>query len=268
MIKFCSLYSGSSGNSIFFSSGKTKILVDAGLSGKKIKDALASIGEDPSELSAILVTHEHIDHIRGVRIISREFGIPVYMNEGTLSAYKRSVSAPDKENFIDNVRIFTTGCDFEVGDILVNSFHLPHDAGEPVGFNLYAGNTKITMATDMGHITRKLIDRFEGCDLLFIESNHDIDMLKAGPYPWSLKKRILGDGGHLSNEMAGKVVAYLAEKGTSKFMLGHLSATNNFPELAYMTVSNILEEKGICPGTDISLKVADKSGARSFLLEL
>lgn len=264
MIKFCSLYSGSSGNSIFIGCGKTKILIDAGLSGKKIKNALFSIDEDPSELCAILVTHEHIDHIRGVGVISREFNIPVYLNEGTLGALK------ERPDYIKtgNIRVFSTGIDFDIGDIRVSSFRTPHDACESVGFNLYAGNRKITIATDIGCVSRSLLEMFYGSDLLFIEANHDVDMLKAGPYPWSLKMRILGDGGHLSNDAAGKVVAHLAERGTGKFILGHLSAKNNFPELAYMTVSGMLAEKGIRAGSDVLLATASRADQESDFLSL
>jgi phosphoribosyl 1,2-cyclic phosphodiesterase len=258
MIKFCSLYSGSSGNSIFLSSGNTKILIDAGLSGKRIIEALVSIGEMPSELSAILVTHEHSDHIRGAGILSRKFSIPVYANEGTWEAMEQQLGPIN----LKNKMYFSTGTGFEIGNIFVNAFSIPHDASEPVGYNFFIGNRKVTSATDIGHMNRSLLNFLEDSDLLLLESNHDIEMLKVGPYPWSLKKRIMGDKGHLSNEMAGKVVAYLAEKGTKQFLLGHLSRENNFPELAYQTVCNILHEKSIDINKDIVLSVAtrDKAG--------
>lgn len=252
MIRFCSLYSGSSGNAIFLSAGKTKILVDAGLSGKKITEALVSIGEKPTELSAILVSHEHSDHIRGAGIVSRKYDIPIYANENTWAAMEHSIGPVSLENKM----YFNTGKEFEIGNVLVNPFPIPHDAAEPVGFNFLANNSKITTATDIGHMNKKLLECIEGSDLLLIESNHDIEMLKVGSYPWHLKKRILGDQGHLSNEMAGKAVAHLAEKGTRCFFLGHLSHENNFPELAYETVRNILKEKNIDIERDISLSVA------------
>lgn len=251
MIKFCSLFSGSSGNSIFLSVKGTKILIDAGLSAKRIMEALCSIGESPSELSAVLVTHEHVDHIRGAGVLSRKFNIPVYANENTWEAMEQSLSPMNA----DNKKIFDTGKEFELGDISVKAFHIPHDASEPVGFNFFAENKKITTATDLGHISRELLEHFEKSELLLLESNHDIEMLKVGPYPWHLKKRILGEQGHLSNEMAGKVVSYMAEKGTSRFLLGHLSRENNFPELAYQTVCNELREKKIVAGSDITLDV-------------
>ena len=252
MIKFCSLYSGSSGNAIFISDGKTKILIDTGLSGKRIFEALATIGEKPSELSAVLVSHEHSDHIRGVGIVSRKVDVPIYANQSTWEAMEQSIGPVN----LKNKMYFDTGKEFEIGNIVIKAFPIPHDAAEPVGFNFFIGNRKITTATDIGHMNRELLSHIEGSDLLLIESNHDVEMLKVGPYPWSLKKRILGDLGHLSNEMAGKVVAYLAEKGTRNFLLGHLSRENNFPELAYETVRNILREKNIDIEKDIRLSVA------------
>lgn len=258
MIKFCSLYSGSSGNSIFLSVGGTKLLIDAGLSAKRIVEALVSIGENPSELSAVLISHEHSDHIRGAGILSRKFDIPVYANENTWEAMSPMLGPVNLANRL----CFDTGKEFQIGDIAINSFPIPHDASEPVGYNFFAENKKVTIATDIGHISLGLLNCLEASDLLLLESNHDVEMLKVGPYPWHLKKRIAGEHGHLSNETAGKVVAYMAEKGTKRFLLGHLSRENNFPELAYQTVCNALFEKQICVGTDVMLDVAlrDKAG--------
>lgn len=251
MIKFCSLFSGSSGNALFIRTGQTKILIDAGLSAKKIINALCSIGETSGELSAILVTHEHSDHIKGAGILSRKFKTPVYANKNTWEAMEQCIGPID----VNNRMCFETGCDFAIGDILIKAFSIPHDASDPVGFNFFAEGKKITIATDIGHINKELLAHLEESELLLIESNHDVEMLKVGPYPWHLKKRILGEKGHLSNDMAGKVVTYLAEKGTRRFMLGHLSRENNFPELAYQTVSNALTEKNIVIGKDILLDV-------------
>lgn len=257
MIKFCSLYSGSSGNSIFVGAGSTRILVDAGLSAKRIIEALCSIGETPSQISAILISHEHSDHTKGAGIMSRKFNIPVYANENTWAAMEHDVG-PVNSN---NKRYFNTGMDFEIDDISVKAFAIPHDAAEPVGFNFFAEDKKVTTATDIGHINRELIGNLEMSDLILLESNHDVEMLKVGPYPWSLKKRIMGDRGHLSNEMAGKVIAHMAKLGTKIFLLGHLSKENNFPELAYQTVCNELTEKCIAVGSDIELDVAARDCA-------
>lgn len=252
MIKFCSLYSGSSGNCIFVEHGGTKILIDAGLSGKRIIEALTSIGENPSEVSAILVTHEHSDHTRGIGILSRKFDVPIFANEKTWAAMEREIGPVNSKNR----QCFSTGMEFTIGSIGVKPFLIPHDASEPVGYSFFAENKKITSATDIGHISNALLQEMMNSDILLLEANHDIEMLKVGPYPWHLKKRILSDHGHLSNEMAGKVIAYMAEQGTRQFLLGHLSKENNFPELAYQTVLNALVEKKIAVGSDVTLEVA------------
>lgn len=252
MIKFCSLYSGSSGNSLFMSSGGTKLLIEAGLSAKKIIGALGLIGERPSELSAILVSHEHSDHIRGAGILSRRFDLPVYASEGTWRAMETSIGPVMERNRV----VFSSCSPFVIGDITVTPFPIPHDANEPVGYSFFALGKKVTVATDIGHISTDLLYSFENSDLLLLESNHDLEMLKAGPYPWPLKKRIAGEHGHLSNDTAGEVIAYMAEKGTRRFLLGHLSKANNFPELAYQTVYNALYERSIEAGADIRVEVA------------
>jgi phosphoribosyl 1,2-cyclic phosphodiesterase len=251
MIKFCSLFSGSSGNAIFLGTDKTKILIDAGVSGKRIIEALVSIGEKPSELSAVLVSHEHSDHIKGAGIISRRLDIPIYANEGTWEEIEGQIGPVS----LKNKRYFNTGADFEINGICIKSFPIPHDAQEPVGFSFFAENRKVTVSTDIGHMSEELLDCMEMSDLLLLESNHDLEMLRVGRYPWWLKKRIMGDSGHLSNEVAGETVAYMAEKGTRKFLLGHLSKENNFPELAYQTVLNALDEKQIRVGADVTLDV-------------
>lgn len=252
MLKFCSLYSGSSGNSIFLSDGRTKLLIDAGLSAKRIVEALVSIGENPSELSAVLISHEHSDHIKGAGILSRKFNIPVYANENTWEAMSSMLGPVNLANRL----YFNTGKEFQIGEIAIRAFAIPHDACDPVGYSFFAENKKVTVATDIGHISLELLNCLEASDLLLLESNHDVEMLRIGPYPWHLKKRIAGEHGHLSNEAAGKVIAYMAEKGTKRFLLGHLSRENNFPELAYQTVCNALFEKQMCVGTDILLDVA------------
>src|SRR5665647_472235 len=251
MIKFCGLYSSSRGNSIFLKSDKSSILIDAGLSGSKIIEALCSIDVDPSEIDAIVITHEHSDHIQGAGILSRRFDIPIYANCKTWDAM-----TPLLGNIaIKNIQCFKTGQEFYIDDICVKPFKTPHDAAESVGFNFFVDNKKITVATDIGYIFDELYEAVEGSDLVLLESNHDVDMLMAGRYPWSLKKRILSDHGHLSNMSAGEVIAKIAIKGTTKFLLGHLSEENNFPELAYQTVANILNENNIKPGIDVTLDV-------------
>lgn len=253
-MKFCSLYSGSSGNSIFVASGETKLLVEAGLSAKKIIEALCSIGEKPSDISAVLVSHEHSDHIRGAGILSRKFNLPIYASEGTWRGMEQMIG-PVLEC---NKKVFLSYAPFDIGDITVTPFPIPHDANEPVGYSFSTCGKKVTIATDIGHISMELLNNFINSDLLLLESNHDLEMLKVGPYPWPLKKRIAGEHGHLSNDAAGEVIAYMAEKGTKQFLLGHLSKENNFPELAYQTVCNALCEKKLQAGTDYTLDVAHR----------
>ncbi|HHV95298.1 MAG TPA: MBL fold metallo-hydrolase [Clostridiaceae bacterium] len=255
MLKFCSLFSGSSGNSIFIGTDKTKILIDAGLSGKKITEALLSIGEDPASLDAILVSHEHDDHVRSLGILSKRYNIPVYANEKTWEALIENIKNI-KDMDAKNIKYFEVNKEFEIGGLGIKAFPVPHDANEPVGFCFFYCERKITVATDIGHVTPQIKECIEGSDLLLLESNHDIRMLQVGTYPWWLKKRILGERGHLSNEAAAEVVAEMAEKGTQHFLLGHLSKNNNFPHLAYQTTYNALTSRNILPDKDVTLEVA------------
>lgn len=252
MLKFCSLYSGSSGNCLFACAKQTKILIDAGLSGKKIIDALGSIGEDPGELSGILISHEHVDHIRGAGILSRKLDIPIYANALTWNSMHNLIGDISDHN----IKYFNTNTDLIVGDFLVHPFAIPHDAAEPVGFNIYGEDRKISIATDIGHMTEAIVGRLESSDLILLESNHDVNMLMSGAYPYYLKKRIAGDYGHLSNENATKVISRLISMGTKKFILGHLSNENNYPDLAYITVKNVLDNMKMVIGEDIELDIA------------
>ena len=262
MLKLASLYSGSSGNSIYISSKSTHILVDAGLSGKRIEKSMASIGESIKNIQAILISHEHMDHILGAGVLSRRYGIPIYANEKTWEAMRVSLKKIDP----DCIRIFLTGQPFKIGDIEINTFSTPHDAIEPVGFNFCCNKKKVTIATDIGHIHKSLLNNLIGSDMILLESNHDIEMLKVGRYPWPLKQRIMSDKGHLCNDMAAKVVAYLAANGTKKFLLGHLSKENNFPELAFQTVKNALTEKSVAAGRDVYVGIAYRDRVSESLI--
>lgn len=252
MTNLCNLYSGSSGNSTFFSSGQTNILIDAGVSGKKTEQALAHIGIDPSTLDAIIITHEHSDHIMGAGVLSRRYDIPIYANQNTWDAMYESLNKISAKN----MKSFTTGEAFCIKDTYITPFNIPHDAAEPVGFCINVANNKICIATDMGSVTEEFTENAIGSDILLIEANHDVEMLKCGPYPWELKRRVMGDKGHLSNDAAAEIVVKLAQKGTTKFILGHLSRENNFPELAHQTVCNYVNQNGITPDIDITLDVA------------
>lgn len=252
MINFCSFYSGSSGNCIFLSDQKTNILIDAGVSGKTIEASLKNIGHEAHAISAIMVTHEHSDHIRGIGVLSRKHNIPVYANKNTWAAMKDAVGEIKEEN----IRVFETNKHFEIGDIGVKAFDIPHDAVEPVGYSFCINGKKVTSATDIGHINSDLIENLKNSDILLLESNHDVEMVKSSRYPYFLKQRILGDNGHLSNESAGSLLCELIEYGVDKVLLGHLSKENNFPELCYQAVANVLATNKIKIGKDIKVEVA------------
>lgn len=250
MIKFCSLFSGSSGNCIFLGTDRTKLLIDAGVSAKRIEQALRSIDEDPQDIDAILITHEHSDHTQGAGIYARRHRTAVYANESTWNAMVRAIGPHmDSQH---QVCASTGGSDFQIGDIQVHSFVIPHDATDPVAYTFYIKDRKITVATDMGYITEEVRANVRGSDALLLESNHDTDMLMTGSYPWPLKKRIGGEQGHLCNEDAAAFVAELAQDGTKCIFLGHLSQENNRPALALETASQQLYAHGfsIVGGSD------------------
>lgn len=248
-IKFSSLASSSSGNCQYIETNNIRILVDAGLSGKRIENALLSIDVEPSSIDYILVTHEHSDHIKGVGIMSRRYDIPVYANQKTWDYMLKSIGKMKEEN----IRTFETGKDFELRDIGIMPFKTFHDSNESVGYSFYYKNKKLSILTDTGKTDDEIIKQISGSDLLMIESNHDIEMLKIGSYPWYLKKRILGDYGHLSNELAGNLITDVVKGNNETVLLAHLSKENNFPELAYQTVLNILVEKGLDVNKDLNL---------------
>lgn len=234
MIRFCNLYSGSSGNSTYIETENAKILVDAGVSCQKISKALSQIGVDLDEINAILVTHEHIDHTKGLATITKKFHTPVYATAKTWNQMS------DLNIERDSMHTFEIGDTFQISNTLIHPFCIPHDAVDPCSFSITSDNKKITVATDIGHVENHLVEEMVGSDILLIESNYDRDTLLCGAYPYFLKKRIASDFGHLSNEACGKLVKKLYENGVTKFVLGHLSKENNFPELAYQTVLNEL----------------------------
>ena len=238
MFKFCSLYSGSTGNSLFVQSDSTKILIDAGESSKKIEEGLSNINVNVNDIDAILVTHEHSDHVKGLGTLSKKHNIPVYANDNTWN----SMQEQKNKIILDNIKIFNTNNDFKVGDFTITPFSIPHDAADPCGFNICNGNKKISIATDLGHITEDIIYHLQQSSFVLLESNYDTEILKCSSYPYSLKRRIAGPTGHLSNDMAGKIISHLINCGLKSAMLGHLSKENNFPELAYKTVVEHLLE--------------------------
>ncbi len=251
--RFYTLYSGSSGNSALVSDGNTNILIDAGVSCAKICTSLKEIGVSPEEIDGILITHEHQDHIRGVDVLSRRYHIPVYASEGTFS--KMALSGID-DRYLRTVK---SGEAFEVRGIGIYPFKIPHDATEPLGYTMSVDDKRFSIATDIGHLSESMVKSICKSDTVLLESNHDITMLKEGRYPEYLKRRILGDYGHLPNDKAAWMATQLAKWGTTRIILGHLSMENNIPSLAYETSKNMLEANGIKVGKDVILKVADRS---------
>ncbi len=255
MLKFCSLYSSSSGNCTFLASDNTKVLIDAGVSCKNIIKELNEIDEVPEEIQAIFVTHEHSDHIKGVGIFSRKFDVPVYATEKTWIKMKKFIGDIPEEN----IKIIKKGELSCVGDLGVKAFSIPHDAEDPVGYSFFAGEKKITVATDIGHVSSEIMANLSGSIAALIESNHDVSLLRSGPYPYPLKVRILSDYGHLSNDNCAKLALDLVKKGTRKLILGHLSTENNRPDLAYAASCGLFEMSGIRVGYDVNICVAPKS---------
>ncbi|PRR82183.1 MBL fold metallo-hydrolase [Clostridium vincentii] len=259
---FCSLYSGSSGNSIFVSQDNTNILIDAGLPGKKIDEALKIIGQKGKELDGIFITHEHGDHIKGVGVLSRKYDIPIYANDKTWCAMERSIGNIKESN----IKIIDRRSTVEVGGLSVKSFVIPHDAIAPVGYTIASKNKIVSVATDFGIFTEEIYSNIKDSDSILLECNHDISMLKYGPYPYSLKRRILSEVGHLSNDDCGKALVNIAKCGEGKkILLGHLSKTNNHPDLAFQTVLSIMQENGLIQGEDINVLMASRHEPSGYI---
>lgn len=261
-MKFCSLYSGSSGNSIFVGSEKAKILIDAGLPGKKIDEALNSIGQNPSEIDGIFITHEHIDHIKGVGVLSRKYDIPIYAPHDTWVAMENTIGKIKEHN----IKIMDRRSIVSIKDIEIKSFIIPHDAASPVGYTVNLNNKRASIATDFGTFTKEIYDNIKESDIILLESNYDPNMLDMGPYPYQLKQRIKGIEGHLSNDDCGKAIVEIVKNGLGKkIILGHLSNTNNTPDLAEISVKEILAENNIKVGSDIYLSMANRHNPSKIL---
>ena len=299
MVRFTVLASGSKGNSTIVSGGHTRILVDAGLSCRELFRRMKLADEDPATLDAILVTHEHQDHINGLAVTARKLGIPVYFTEGTHRAWMRwltprrqmtyaqwleqcrqqaasrqaeadasegdpdeldfsadlapetetaapeatteTASAPKKDpTWLPSIEYFQSGKAFQIGDIAVSPFTIPHDAADPVGFVFQTEGVRMAIATDLGYLPPNVKAQLKGLDLMLLESNHDLEMLRDGPYPWSVKQRVLSRVGHLSNEAAAEFLETEYDGQATYVILGHLSESNNLPDLARVTAERAL----------------------------
>lgn len=256
MVRLCTLSSGSSGNAVFVEADGTKILIDCGIAGKAAQQRLCSIGVDPSELSAILVTHEHVDHIRGVGVMSRRFNLPIYASVGTWNAMIESIGTVDSEK----IHYIAADEPFAIDEAIVFPFATSHDANESLGFTVSNGHKNVSLATDLGVADKYIFNNVKNSDLLVLEANHDEQMLMNGPYPYMLKKRIFSDSGHLSNKACGALCGrILTERGEGKqILLGHLSQDNNTPAVAFETVKRSIEHVGGKIGSDIFVGVADR----------
>lgn len=233
-MKVCPIASGSSGNCIYIGDGATHILIDAGISRKRIVQGLHSIGISPEQLTAICITHEHSDHIMGLKVFLKNYHTPVYATEGTIAYIKEKIEDERQE---ENFHIVEADCPFEVGSMFITPFHTSHDAIDPIGYTVRTDTAKLGMATDLGCYDTYTVSHLKDCEVLILESNHDISMLQAGTYPYQLKKRILSEKGHLSNVCAGNLLCELIHDKLRYVYLAHLSKENNYPELAFETVN-------------------------------
>lgn len=255
-LKMCALRSSSKGNSTVIYSENTKILVDCGISGKTLEGCLAEINIQPSELDAVLITHEHTDHIKGVGVVARKYGIPVFATCGTWSHMTKSVGElPDGCR-----RVFDEKLLFKIGDITVQPFAIPHDAAHPVGYVFFTEDDKVAVATDIGVMKEEIFEKLRKSRIVLLESNYDLFMLEAGTYPYELKRRIKSDLGHLCNDDAALTARDLVQSGTKTVILGHISQENNYPELVYQTTKLCLESHGIKVGEAVTLLVAKRDG--------
>lgn len=252
MTKFLSLFSSSSGNSILISNDDTNILIDAGVSASKICSSLEKSGISAREIDAIFVTHEHSDHISGIRVLSNKYNIPVYANAPTMEGILKN--APTLAQ--GNAHIITSSNVYSIRSMKIKGFITPHDSASSLGYVIESDGKKYGIATDTGCITKAMLSNLAGCEAVIIEANHDANMLREGSYPYVLKKRILSDAGHLSNDKCAWLATQLAIWGTKRFLLGHLSRENNTPQKAYECVRQSLEQNGFRVDSDVILKVA------------
>ncbi|WP_100405858.1 MBL fold metallo-hydrolase [Bacillus solitudinis] len=252
-LRFSVLASGSSGNAIYVETEKQKLLIDAGLSGKKMDELFQKVNRDPKELDGILVSHEHSDHIKGVGIFARKHKLPIYANEKTWSAMEGQLGTIATEQKFT----FATGEVKTFGDLDVESFGVSHDAAEPMFYVFHHADKKLVLATDMGYVSERIKGTIQGADMFIFESNHDLNMLRMGRYPWNVKRRILSDVGHVSNEDAALALSEVIGENTSRIYLAHLSLDNNMKDLARLTVEQVLKEQGMAVGEQFEVYDTD-----------
>lgn len=256
-LRFSVLASGSTGNAFYIESEKEKLLVDAGLSGKQMDKLLNEVRIDPTKLTGILVTHEHSDHIKGLGIMARKYNLPIYANEKTWKAMEGSIgkiSLDQKFHFgMEEVKTFS--------DMDIESFGVSHDAAEPMFYTFRHDNKKVALVTDLGYVSERIKKTIEEADAYIFEANHDVGMLRMGRYPWNVKRRILGDSGHVSNEDSGLALYDIIGNQTKRIYLAHLSQDNNMKDLARMSVSNVLVERGVAINKTVKIMDTDPNKA-------
>jgi phosphoribosyl 1,2-cyclic phosphodiesterase len=279
MMRMTVLASGSKGNSTLVASSRTRILVDAGLSCRELLKRMQMANEDPTAIDALLITHEHQDHVQGLAVLARKLGVPVYFTQATHRAWMRwmmpskrvtyaewlaqrqqdlarqQVPAAEETDCVEDsakqedpcrlpgVEFFAAGSGFSIGDIAITPFTIPHDAADPVGFVFEADGVRMGIATDLGYMPPNVKMAIRNCDVLMLESNHDLEMLRDGPYPWSVKQRVMSRVGHLSNEAAADFLEKNYDGNASYVVLAHLSESNNLPELARVTAERALRDR-------------------------
>jgi phosphoribosyl 1,2-cyclic phosphodiesterase len=240
-LRFSVLASGSTGNAFYIEAGEERLLVDAGLSGKQIDRLLSEVNIDPQKLTGMLVTHEHSDHIKGLGIVARKYNLPIYANAKTWKAMEHSIGKiPLDQKFqfdMETVKTF--------GGMEVESFGVSHDAADPMFYVFHSQGKKVALVTDLGYVSERIKKTVENADAYIFESNHDVSMLRMGRYPWNVKRRILGDSGHVSNEDCGLALSDIIGNETKRIYLAHLSQDNNMKDLARMSVDSVLQERGI-----------------------
>lgn len=263
-MELCSIASGSSGNCIMVGANDCHLIIDAGISGKRIEQGLNSLGHKTSEMQGVLVTHEHIDHISGLGVIARRYGLPIYTTAGTMQAIlnTKTVGKIDESLF----HVIVPDEKFMIGELEIEPIRISHDAADPVAYIVRSGGKSAGVITDLGTYDDYIIDKMQGLQVLLLEANHDVNMLQMGPYPYPLKQRILGDKGHLSNELSGQLLGNVLHDGFQAVVLGHLSKENNYAKLAYETV-RLEVTMGDCPytGNDFPIQVAERDQVSELL---
>ena len=254
MFTVTTLASGSGGNAALVSCGDTHVLLDAGISARRITTGLKALGVDPAKLSAILITHEHHDHISGLQVLTKQIRVPVLATPATCREI--ALKAPNAAPLLDGR---AAGEGYQLGELWVEPFATPHDAAGSVGYSIAGENGRMVLATDLGFVTDEVARAVQGCDLLVCEANHDVDWVRTGPYPYYLKQRILGDRGHLSNEAGAELAALGVAAGAKAIVLAHLSAENNTPARARQAVERRLRAIDCDPEGDVTLGVAPRS---------